>query len=869
MRWWWQLRKSESDLEREVRSDLELEEEEQQEKGLPPEEAGHAARRAFGNEALIKEQTREAWGWVPFERLLHDVRYAFRQVGRNPGFAAIAVLTLALGIGSATAIFSIFNATLLRPLPFEDPDRLASLHTSIPNIGYEGPGSVTDPDFGEWQKQNQVFDQIAAFRGKTANLTGSGEPERLAGTAVTASFFSVLGVVPELGRAFSAYEQSAGHENVALISHKLWTRRFASSPDIVGKMIQLDGTPFSVLGVMPAQFEFPGPGDFWTPMVLTNDRSNAMDQVIARLKPYISLARATEDVTIIQHRLAPEDRHEEIHFRFVFLKDILGADVRPTLNILFASVAALLLIACLNVANLFLTRSTVRHHEIAMRRALGASRLRIIRQLLTESVVLAGFAAVLGLVLATVLGKTLAGLMPQSVPEPGSLYHAVVSQIDWRALVFSMCVALATGILFGLAPAISVSKSKLSSSIKESGATHTVEPGSRRIRKGLIIGEFALTLVLLFAAGLLAKSFLRLVQVDPGFDPHNVAILNLELPETKYQTGAQMIAFHDALLDRINSVPGVRAAGTVGFGLPFGGGGIQGDLTVYGQSQPRDVATKLAVSGGYFSAMGVPLVSGRWFNQLDSRQSQHVLIVSESVAKRFWPGKDALGQQINPGFSGTGWCSIVGVVGDVKQSGLSSSAPLTIYLPYSQAPDFLKSFMTIVVRANATGLDLLNAVRSQVRAVDPDIPIFDASSMEALVTKSISQPRLNTFLFLIFAALALVLAAVGIYSVVSYAVTQRQREIGIRMALGAERRNITLMVVREGARMALIGICAGLAAGFFASRVIAAFLFEVTPTDPGTFASVSLLLGTVALVACYVPARRASKIDPMGALRSE
>ena len=294
--------KAKSDLEREVRSDLELEEEEQQEKRLPPEQAVYAAKRAFGNEALIKEQTRETWGWVPFEPLLHDVRYAFRQVARNPGFAGITVFTLALGIGFTTAIFSIFNATLLRPLPFENPDRLALLYTSIPNTGYEGPGSVTDPDFAEWQKQNQVFDQIAALRGKTANLTGSGEPERLAGTAVTASFFSVLGVAPELGRPFSAYEQSAGHEDVALISHKLWARRFASRPDIVGKTIQMDGTPFTVLGVMPAQFEFPGQGDFWTPMVLTNDRSNAMDQVIARLKPNISLARATEDVTIIQHR---------------------------------------------------------------------------------------------------------------------------------------------------------------------------------------------------------------------------------------------------------------------------------------------------------------------------------------------------------------------------------------------------------------------------------------------------------------------------------------------------------------------------------------------------------------------------------------
>lgn len=869
MRWWWQLKDDQTDLERELKSDLELEEEEQREKGLPPEEATHAARRAFGNAALIREQTREAWGWVPLERLLHDVRYAFRQIARNPSFAAVTVFTLALGIGSTTAIFSIFNATLLRPLSFQDPDRLALLYASVPAVGYAGPGSVTDPDFAEWQKQNQVFDQVAAFRGTTSNLTGSGDPERLTGATATASLFSVLGVQPELGRAFSANEQSAGHENVALISHKLWARRFASSPDIVGKTIQLDGTPIAVLGVMPAQFEFPGQPDFWAPMVLTNDRSNAMDQVIARLKPNISLARATEDVTIIQHRLAPANRHDEIQFRFVFLKDIMGADVRPTLTVLFASVTALLLIGCLNVANLFLTRSTVRQHEIAMRRALGASRLRIIRQLLTESVLLAGFAAVLGLMLATVLGKTLAGLMPQTAPEPGSLYHAVVSQIDWRVLVFSISAALATGILFGLAPAISVSKSKLSSSIKESGTTQTVEAGSRRIRKGLIIGEFAITLILLFAAGLLLKSFVRLLQVDPGFDPHNVAILNLELPETKYQDGARMIAFHDALVSRIESLAGVRAAGTIGFGLPLGGGGIQGNFAVYGQTDPPDAASKLAVSAGYFSAMGVPLVNGRWFNQRDSQQSEPVVIVSERLAKRFWPGKDAVGQRINPGFKGTGWCSVVGVAGDVKQSGLASGAPLTIYLPYSQAPDFLKSFMTIAVRADANRPDLLSAVRSQVQAVDPDIPIFDASSMEDLVTKSISQQRLNTFLFAIFGALALVLAAVGIYGVISYSVTQRQRELGIRMALGAERRSVTLMVVREGGRLAFIGIGAGLAAGFFVSRLMAAFLFEVTPSDPATFAAVSILLGAVALAACYLPARRASRVDPMRALRSE
>lgn len=869
MRWWWQLKGDEKDLERELKSDLDLEEEEQREKGLPPEEARSAARRALGNEALIKEQTREAWGWVPFERLLQDIRYAFRQVARNPGFAAITVFTLALGIGFTTAIFSIFDATLLRPLPFQDPDRLVLLYSSVPAFGYAGPGSLMDPDFAEWQRQNQVFEEVAAFRGKTSNLTGTEVPERLIGVTATASLFSVLGVTPEAGRLFSTEEQIAGHENVVLISHQLWARRYASSPDILGKTIQLDETPLTVLGVMPAQFQFPNQPDFWTPMVLTSDRSNAMDQVIARLKPNVDLARAAEDVTIIEQRLAPQDRHDEFRFSFVFLKDIMGANVRPTLNVLLASVAALLLIGCVNVANLFLTRSTIRRHEIAMRRALGASRSRIIRQLVTESILLAGFAAVLGLVLAAMLGKTLAGLLPKSVAHPGFLYHAVVSQMDLRVLGFSSCVALATGVLFGLAPAISVSKSNLSFSVRELGATHTVDAGSRRIRKGLIVGEFALTMVLLFGAGLLLKSFLRLLQVNPGFDPHNVAILNLELPETKYKEGAQMIAFHDAVLSRIDHLPSVRAAGTVGFGLPLGDGGIRGDFTLYGQPQPPDIASKLAISPGYFSAMGVPLVSGRWFSQQDSQQSQHVVIVSESLAKRFWPGKDALGQRINPGFRGSGWCSIVGIVGNVKQSGLASTAPLTIYLPYAQAPDFLKSFMTIAVRTDANKLDLVHALRSQVQSVDPDIPIFAASSMEDLVTKSVSEPRLNTFLSVIFGALALVLAAVGIYGMVSYSVTQRQREIGIRMALGAERRSVMLMVVREGGQLALLGISAGLAAGLLVSRVIAAFLFEVSPTDPATLASVSVLLCAVALAACYLPARRASRIEPMSALRSE
>ncbi len=362
---------------------------------------------------------------------------------------------------------------------------------------------------------------------------------------------------------------------------------------------------------------------------------------------------------------------------------------------------------------------------------------------------------------------------------------------------------------------------------------------------------------------------MRLLDVNPGFESHDVAILNLELPETKYQTGAQMIAFHDAVLSRVNSLPGIRAAGTVGFGLPFGDGAIRGDFTLFGQPQPLDTASKLAVSPKYFSALRVPLQLGRWFNESDTAQSEHVIIVSQSFARRFWPGKNPLGQKVNPGFSGTGWCSIVGIVGDVKQSGLASDAPLTIYLPYSQAPDFLKSFMTMVVRADGNPLERLHALRAEVQSVDPQIPVFDAALMDDLVSKSVSQPRLDSFLLAAFAAFALILAAVGIYGVISYSVTQRQREIGIRMAIGAERRSVMVMIIREGAILAFAGIVLGLGGGLVASHLIAAFLFKVTPTDPAIFWGVSMLLGLVALVACFLPARRAARVDPMVALRCE
>jgi len=800
--------------------------------------------------------------------LLQDLAYALRQLRKNPGFAAVAILTLALGIGANTTIFSIFNATLLRPLPYKDPDRLVILWSTIPRWGFSGPGSLTDPDYVQWTQQNQVFEQIAAFRGQTSNLTGGGIAERLIGSSATASLFPLLGASAELGRVFSADEQLPGHENVVLLSHRVWARRFGSDPSVVGRPITLDGNRLTVLGVMPAHFQLPKDADFWTPLVLSSDRSNAMDQIIARLKPGITMDRAVEDITLIGRRLSPDS---SIQLSLAFLKDKAVANIRPALTVLLAAVGLVLLIACANVANLLLAKARARQQEIVMRKVLGASRTRIIRQMLTESVLLAGVGGVLGLLLAVATRSLLLQWMPQSPAQPGAVGRMLTVDMDVRVFGFSFLTSLATGILFGLAPAWQVSKADAQSSLQATAATHTSGVRSQRLRSALIVAEFALTLVLQVGAGLLIKSFVRLLNVDPGIVAKNVVILNLELPETRYRTNVQRMAFHDAVLERISALPGTDAVGTVGYGLPFGDGGIQGDFTVPGQGEPTQgiTASKLVVSRNYFRALGIGLTDGREFDQRDSNRSEPVVIVSRSLARRFWPGRSAVGQRIDPGFSGTGWCSIVGVVGDVKQGGLASDAPLTIYMPYEQGPSFLLSFMAIAVRTDGDPFALVNSVRTEVQSVDPEIPVFGVSSMEELISKSVSEPRFNSVLLASFAGLALLLAAVGIYGVIAYSVTQRTHEIGIRMALGAEPRRVAKRIVEEGARLALIGIALGIVLSLVLARLIANFLFGVTATDPSTFCGVSILLTLVALAACYIPARRAAKVDPMVALRYE
>jgi len=823
---------------------------------------------------LVKEVTRGVWGWGWLETLLQDVRYGLRQLKRNPGFTAVAVLTLALGIGANTAMFSVVNAALLDPLPYREPSRLVTPWLAKTAFGDSAPGTTTDPDYVQWRAQNQVFDDMAAFQGQTFNLTGGGEPERLLGAAVTPNLFRLLGVAPALGRTFLSEEQQTGRGNVVLLSHQLWERRFGSNPAIIGKSITLDGTSFAVVGVMPPNFDFPNQSSIWSPLVLTSDQGNATDQIVARLKPGVTLERARKDVAVIQRRLDRQSHRQNmggLSYSLVFLKDAMVSKIRPALLILLASVGLVLLIACVNVANLLLARATARQREISIRVALGATRGRILRQVLTESALLAMVGGGLGMLFAAWSRNSLVSLMPQDLAQPGVISRMTTIHIDARVFGFTLLASLGGAVLFGLVAGLKAPSTNAQSSLKEAATALTPSTHLLSLRNSLVIGEFALTLVLLVSAGLLIKSFVRLMEVDPGFQPERVLISNLELPSTQYHNETQMKEFHDSVMQRIAALPGIQAAGTVSFGLPMGDGGLLGDFAIEGLREPPHLmVSKLVVSPGYFRAMGIVLQQGREFDEHDGDKSQPVAVVSEGVARRFWPKGEALGKRLHLGFSGSPWYSVVGVVSDVKQMGLEREAPLAIYVPYSQAPrPFFLSFMTIVARTDSNPLAVANALRRAVQAVDPDMPLFDVTSMEQLVYKSVATPRFNAFLLAGFASLALILAVVGIYGVTSYSVTQRTHEIGIRMALGAERSDVLRMVVRQGLRLAGLGTGIGVAAALGVTNVLRSMLFGVQPIDPLTYLTVAAALLTVSLLASYIPARRATKVDPTVALRYE
>jgi len=803
---------------------------------------------------------------------MNDLRFALRQLLKSPGFTAVALLTLALGIGANTAIFSVVDCVLLRPLPFPAADRLVMIHTIHRQEGQSQRWeAVFDPDFKAWTELNHVFEHLAAYGKGEATLLSGGEPQRTGSAEVTIDFFSLLGVKPVAGRTFLPAEHQAGGPPAAMLSERLWRDRFGANPGVIGQDITLDGRNVTMVGVLPARFRFPADCDLWTPLVLDTRRNNAMHRALARLKPGVTREQAQAEMDTIAQRLAqalPASAPGQA-VSLVSLQEQMVGGARSLLFVFLGAVGFVLLIACANVTNLLLARGAARRKEIQIRAALGAGRVRIARHLLTESVLLATGGGVLGLLLAVVGLDLLIALMPPNlVPRIDEI------GLDARLLGFNFGLSLLTGVAFGLAPAWQASQADANEALKEGGRSQS--PGMRRrfLRQALVAAEIAISIVLLIGAGLMLKSFARLRQVKLGFNPERTLTLNLSLPRATYPGPLQMKAFYREALDRISALPGVRATGFAN-AVPLGAGGVRiyGDFSIEGKSAEKNLWTsKVAVSPDYFRAMDIPLLKGRFFTETDDDRGRGVAIISERLARLHWPNQDPLGSRLELGFGPEPqtWIEVVGVVGDVRQDDLRLEPPSGLYVPYQQvAQAFFLDTMTIVVRTVEEPRALAAALRKTIQSVDPALPVYGVHTLNELVTSHVAHSRFNTWLLGSFSASALVLALVGIYGVVSYGVSQRTQEIGIRLALGARGREVVEMVVRQGMRAVLAGVLVGTGVAVLLTRFLSRYLFAVTPTDPITFASVLLVFSAVALAACLVPALRAARVDPIEALRHE
>ena len=806
------------------------------------------------------------------ESLLQDVRYSIRALIAKPGFAAVAVITLALGIGANTAIFSVVNSVLIRQLPYDEADRIMSIGPVFQDKG-QGPGYSSYPNFADWRDQNQSFDRMAAYRSRGVVLTGGAEAERVDGARVSADFFSALRVQPLLGRTFTAEEEKPGSPHTVVISYELWQRRTGGDARVLEQALTLDGRSYMVIGVLPEGFEFPllGGTDVWTSVSLDGQslqsRGAQMYGVIGRLKPNVAREQAQADISTIVGRLAAQypEQNKEIPVGVVSLQEQLVAAVRPALLILLGAVGFVLLIACANVANLLLVRASLREKEMAIRAALGASRARLIRQLLTESLLLAVASAAIGLLLAMWGIDLLVAAGPDNIPRLDEI------RIDGNALLFTTCVTMLTGLTFGLAPALEASKLDLNRSLKEGARSSSASRG--RLRKALVISEVALALVLLVGAGLLVKSFYRLQQVDPGFNPEGVLTLKVSLPAARYSEDDRITAFYDEALGRIKGLPGVESAGGVSFS-PLSNTTFHLGFTAEGwpprtPSELPSAQFRLA-SPDYFAVMQIPISRGRGFTEEDRKQSSPVAVINAEMARRHFAGEDPVGKrlslQVSLGEGEPAWREIVGVVGDVKHFGLDAEARPEIYVPYAQQPT---SAMTMVVRSAVDPANLSGAIRDEIKAIDKDLPVHSVATLESYVDRSVARRRFSTVLLMAFGAIALALAAIGVYGVMSYAVAERTREIGIRVALGAERRDILKLVVGQASVLLIAGLAAGLAGAFALTRVMEELLFGVSATDPVIFMAVPIALAAIALFASYIPALRATKVDPMIALRYE
>jgi putative ABC transport system permease protein len=797
--------------------------------------------------------------------LLQDIRYGLRMLLKQKGFTAVAIVALALGIGANTAIFSLVNGVLLRPLPYPDADQIVYFEGRNPEKGITN-SNISVPDYNDWAKQEQLFASIAIFSAGNGTLTDSNaEPERVPRAGVSSSFFTVLGVQPTLGRSFVPEDDRPEGDLAAVLSEGLWRRRFGGDPTIIGKPITVNGRPTTVVGIMPAGFEFPGETQLWTTQRIVGEqpRDNRAYSAIARLKPGIHLEQAQSQINGVNAQLAQAypDTNKGWEVNLARLHDRLVRGVRPSLLALLGAVAFVLLIACANVANLLLARAAARRKEVAIRTALGASRTRVIRQMLTESVMLSAIGGVFGLILSVWLTDLLVSISPANSPRFAEVH------LDVRVLVFTLAITAATGLLFGLAPALQASKLDVSSSLKVGGRTGE---GSHRtsVRSLLLIGEVALSLVLLVGAGLLMKSFMRLQEVKPGFNAERVLIASISLPGGKYKEDHQLVEFHRQLRERLTALPGVQSVGA-GVNLPLGASNYGIGRAFIPEGRPLVAEESLNASysvttPGYFETLQIPLLAGRTFNDRDQAESPKVVVINRTAAeKHFGSETAAIGRRLSVWRDEKFPREIVGVVGDTKPSTLEREAGAQIYVPQTQD---VWSFMTYVIRTAGDPESLVSAVRREVRALDPDLPIFNVRTMEDVVRDSIGSRRISAVLFSVFAGVALLLATLGIYGVMAYSVTQRTQEIGIRMALGAQASDVLRMVVRQGMTLTLVGIGAGLLGAFALTRIIARLLFGVGANDPATYSAISLLLVAVSFLACYFPARRAAKVDPMIAL---
>jgi predicted permease len=865
----------EQDIDEELRSHVEMVSEENVRRGMTPADARRAALKSFGDVTRVKEAARDVRGGGIVETIIQDIRFGLRMLVKSPTFTVVAVIALALGIGANSAIFSVVNTVLLRPLPYQDPDRLVMVWEDNSRHGYprDTPAAA---NYIDWRDQNQVFEGMAATAEMSFNLTGAGEPERIDGKRVSANLFNLLGVEPYLGRAFSSEEDQPGGGRVVILSHGLWQRRFGSDMKIIGQSLNLNGESYTVVGVMPPHFQFPSREDeLWVPIAFTSQEAASRGrhylQVIARMKPGVTLQQARAEMNTIAARLQQQypDQNTDLGAAVVPLHEQVAGDIKPALLVLLGAVGFVLLVACANVANLLLARAAGRQKEIAVRIALGASRLRLIRQFLTESVLLAAFGGVVGLLLSLWGVKLLKAFIPENISQ------AQAVTIDAKVLFFTLLVSLLTGLIFGLAPAMQASNFNLNETLKEGGRDSAAGSRGNRIRGLLVIAEVAISLILLIGAGLLINSFLRLRHVDPGFRADKLLTMQIVLPKLKYPDQARRSAFYTELLRRVEALPGVKAAAVANW-IPLIRQGDSIGISIEGRPAPAPgqelIVVTRVVSPHYFNTMGIQLLQGR---QLDERQdrvdSPAVAVISETMARRFWHGEDPLGKRITPGSpdsaSPDDWITIIGVAKDVRQFELDADPKPQMYLSYAQADFFAPQHL--VVRTDVEPRSLAATVRGTVWEIDKDQPVSNISTMEDILSESIARQRFSMLLLGIFAAVALVLAAVGIYGVMSYTVTQRTREIGIRIALGAQKSDVLKLAVGHGLKLVLIGVVIGIVAAFILTRVMSSLLFGVSATDPTTFITISLVLISVAVLASYIPARRANKVDPMIALRYE